>query len=224
MGASTPGRHTAPASSCKLVPPALDTKVTTVIPRLVVITDRTQCQLPLLEVISQSIEAGAEGILVRDKDLPDAEREALLVDVSNLTADTNCQLFAASRSTMAVDGLHLAGSDPLPGTKPATLGRSCHNTDEVMAAEAQGCDYATLSPIFPTASKPGYGPSLGLDYLKKVADRTSLPLLALAGVEPSKVGPCLEAGAHGIAVMGHVMRSPNPAATVYSLMAELEAA
>ncbi len=43
----------------------------------------------------------------------------------------------------------------------ALLGVSAHSLAEVRAAREAGADYVTLSPIFLTASKPGYGPALG---------------------------------------------------------------
>ena len=49
------------------------------------------------------------------------------------------------------------------------------------AAAGEGCDYATLSPIFVSASKPGYGPALGVGALRDAP----LPVYALGGVDPS---------------------------------------
>jgi thiamine-phosphate pyrophosphorylase len=87
------------------------------------------------------------------------------------------------------------------------VGRSCHNADEVARAAAEGCDYITLSPVFATASKPGYGPALGVDGLARLA-ATAPPVYALGGILPGDV-PGVLAAAHGIAVMGPVMREPS---------------
>lgn len=43
----------------------------------------------------------------------------------------------------------------------ALVGISAHSVEDVAAAVGAGAYYATLSPIFPTSSKPGYGPALG---------------------------------------------------------------
>lgn len=192
------------------------------IPNLLVITDHTQCRLPLLDVVRQSIEAGAKGVLVRDKALPQPERHELLKNVSAFTAGTACQLLASSPSPFPVDGEHLASNDEVPETRPPVLGRSCHSLDEIAAAEADGFDYVTLSPIFATASKPGYGPILGLNCLERAAEVTSLPILALGGVEVNNARHCIDAGAQGAAVMGCVMRSANPGKTISSLVVELD--
>jgi thiamine-phosphate pyrophosphorylase len=88
----------------------------------------------------------------------------------------------------------------------ALIGVSAHGDADVAAAAAAGADYATLSPIFATASKPGYGPELGVAALTRAA-RHGLPILALGGVTAERVDECLRAGAAGIAVMGEVMRA-----------------
>ena len=81
---------------------------------------------------------------------------------------------------------------------------------------------STYSPVFATASKPGYGPALGLDGLaagcRAVPD---LAVLALGGLGPGRVGACVRAGAAGVAVMGAVMGAGDPAAVVRSLVDEL---
>jgi thiamine-phosphate pyrophosphorylase len=94
------------------------------------------------------------------------------------------------------------------------VGRSCHSAAELAAAAAEGCDYATLSPIFPSASKPGYGPALGVDALRDAP----LPVYALGGVDPTNARTCVEAGAVGVAVMGYVMRAADPALAVQELL------
>ena len=61
----------------------------------------------------------------------------------------------------------------------------------------------TLSPIFASASKPGYGPALGLERLAEVAAVSPLPVIALGGIEDEgSVRACLDAGAAAVAVMG----------------------
>jgi len=67
----------------------------------------------------------------------------------------------------------------------------------------------TLSPIFPTASKPGYGPVLGVAAIGPAAN-LGISVIALGGVTADRVQSCLDAGAAGVAVMGEVMRSDQP--------------
>jgi len=118
----------------------------------------------------------------------------------------------------AGDGVHLGAADPWPGVaSQAPVGRSCHSDRELAKASAEGCQWATLSPIFPSGSKPGYGPPLGTASLA----RAPLPTWALGGVDPENAAECVESGAAGVAVMGSVLRSPDPAATVEKIQERL---
>jgi thiamine monophosphate synthase len=49
----------------------------------------------------------------------------------------------------------------------------------------------------------------------------SPPAYALAGVTPADVPACLGAGAHGVAVMGPVMRDPSLAAAYLAALSHL---
>jgi thiamine-phosphate pyrophosphorylase len=111
------------------------------------------------------------------------------------------------------------GVDP-PGS-PA-VGRSCHSVRELLAARAAGLDYATLSPVWSTDSKPGYGPPLGVEGLGDgCAAVPGFPVFALGGVRAGRVAACLGAGAAGIAVMGAIMRADDPAKVVRTLLEEM---
>jgi thiamine-phosphate pyrophosphorylase len=108
--------------------------------------------------------------------------------------------------------------------RPLLMGRSCHSVADLRAAHQEGLDYATLSPIWPTSSKPGYGPPLGPEGLTTaVAAVPDLPVYALGGVTLGRIAACLAAGATGVAVMGEVMRAPDPRSTVRALLTELTA-
>lgn len=102
----------------------------------------------------------------------------------------------------------------------ALVGVSAHGTAEIRAASEAGADYATLSPIFASASKPGYGPALGLDGLREAA-AIGLPLVALGGIDSGNARACLEAGATGVAVMGALMRASDPEAETRLLLEAL---
>ena len=97
------------------------------------------------------------------------------------------------------------------------IGVSAHGLGDVAAATAVDADYVTLSPIFLTSSKPGYGPALGLAAIGPAA-KLGISVVALGGVTAHVVGSCLEAGARGVAVMGEIMRTDDPRRTVGELL------
>ncbi|MGH3730725.1 MAG: thiamine phosphate synthase [Micromonosporaceae bacterium] len=187
------------------------------LPPLLVLTDRHQAHHPLPEVVARAVDGGARGVVLREKDLPDVEREALADRLWQLLAPVGGLLISASRSAGPARGVHLAASDP-PRNAPV-VGRSCHDAAEVDAAS--DVDYVTVSPVFATASKPGYGPPLGLDGLRALCARTPVKCYALGGVTRGNAASCRGAGAAGVAVMGDVMRAEDPAAVVAGILAEI---
>ncbi len=191
------------------------------LPRLLVLTDRTRCAGPLVDTVAAAIDAGARAVVLREKDLPQDERDRLAERLAELLAPAGGLLIrAGAAGSDGPDAVHLSATDPFPAPRPALVGRSCHSAAELAHADAEGCDYAMISPVFATSSKPGYGPALGLRGLAAaLSEVPGLNAYALAGVTPADVHGCLAAGAHGVAVMGAVMRDPG---VVRAYLAALE--
>jgi thiamine-phosphate pyrophosphorylase len=200
-------------------------------PPLLVISDRGQARRPLLEIAAAAFAGGCRWFSLREKDLPSDKRRALLVELVALGRRYGATVMAhddiAGVLATGADGVHLpGGSNPAAARGPLPhrlIGVSTHSAIEAAATLRAGVDYATLSPIFLTDSKPGYGPALGLDALAAAAAAAPGPIIALAGITPDNATSCLAAGARGVAVMGEVMRSPDPAQTVRRLIAALGA-
>lgn len=187
-------------------------------PPLLAITDRNQAALPLPELAERLFAAGLRWLSLREKDLPEEEQVALaraLVDrarpwgaVVTIHGDAALALKAGAAGVHLPDGGDPAAARRLLG-RGALIGLSAHTEDGLRQAGQGDADYATLSPVFPSASKPGYGPVLGLSGLRRLAEASPLPVLALGGVGIDNVVDCRTAGAAGIAVMGPLMREPE---------------
>jgi thiamine-phosphate diphosphorylase len=181
----------------------------TALPPLLVLTDRTQAAAPLPEVVAAAVAAGARAVVLRDKDLPAPERAALAEELTAVLEPVGGLLvWAGAAGSEGRRAVHLAAADPFPAVRPALVGRSCHDATEIARAAAEGCDWVFVSPVHPTASKPGYGPALGAAGLARLVPGAP-PVYALGGITPGDVADCLRAGAAGIAVMGPVMREPS---------------
>ena len=168
---------------------------------------------------------GCRWLSLREKDLPAAERSALLQRLVALGQGAGAVVMVHDDVDAALAagaaGVHLpaAGSPAAARQRlgPAALiGQSAHHGAEIDAAAQAGADYVTLSPIFVTASKPGYGPALGL---APFAETWPLPVLALGGIDATNSAACFKAGAAGVAVMGSAMRTDNPQAFMAGLLA-----
>ena len=119
------------------------------------------------------------------------------------------------------DGLHLPRGGDIPAARAALgpralIGVSAHNPVE--AAAAADADYVTLSPIFPSLSKPGHGAEPNLAALRSVSEAVAVPVLALGGVTADRVEACRRAGAAGVAVIGAVAHAEDPARAVGALI------
>jgi thiamine-phosphate pyrophosphorylase len=198
-------------------------------PPLLVISDRSQARRPLIEIATAAFAGGCRWFSLREKDLPAAERRALLAELVALGWRYGATVTAHDDLDPAIatgaGGVHLpGGSDPQAARERlphGLIGVSAHSATEAAALLAAGADYVTISPIFLTDSKPGYGPALGLAGLATAVAAAKGPVVALAGINPSNAHACLDAGASGIAVMGEIMRAADPEATVRSLIAAI---
>ncbi len=198
-------------------------------PPLLVISDRSQARLPLIGIAEAVFRGGCRWFSLREKDLPAAERRALLADLVELGRPFGALVMAhediGAVEAVSAAGVHLpAGSDPAAARRRlprGLIGVSAHSENEAGAQLRAGADYVTLSPIFLTDSKPGYGPALGLDALAAAAAKAPGPIVALGGITPHNAAACLAAGARGVAVMGEIMRAADPEATIRQLLAAL---
>lgn len=198
-------------------------------PPLLVISDRGQARHPLIEIAEAAFRGGCRWFSLREKDLAAVERRDLLRALVGLghpfgatvTAHEDIEAVVACGAA----GVHLSGGgDPAAARRHLSaglVGVSAHVPEEAAAQLAAGADYVTLSPIFLSASKPGYGPAVGLEALAAAARLSPGPVIALGGIGPDNAAACLAAGARGIAVMGEVMRAADPEATLRRLLAAL---
>lgn len=200
-------------------------------PPLLLITDRGQAAQPLEAVVTQALTGGCRWLLLREKDLDRAALRALAVTLRGLTRALHARLLLSNDIGLAgeigADGVHLSrDGDPAAARDrlgaSALIGRSAHDLGEARSAFEEGADYVTLSPVHASASKPGYGPALGLEGLRATADAVPGPLIALGGVTAENGGACLAHGATGLAVMGEVMRADRPGAEVARLLRVIE--
>ena len=196
------------------------------IPPLLVVSDRHQARRPLEEVAEAVFAGGCRWFSLREKDLPPEERRALLAAL--VAAGRRFGALVTAHEDIEAVAVTGAGGVHLPrGGRPAVargrlpralIGASAHSVDEAAALLRAGADYVTVSPVFVTASKPGYGPALGLEGLGRIVAQAPGAVVALGGITPENAALCLGTGVRGIAVMGEVMRAANPQATVECIL------
>lgn len=187
------------------------------LPRLVVLTDRHQ--LPggtdLTSALARCAEAGLGHVVLREFDLDERERTRQVAEL----AAVGLSVVSAHGRLPGACGVHLAAGQEPSVARGRPFGQSCHHREEVAAAVRRGARWVTLSPFAPTRSKPGHGPPLS----PRAYSGHDVPVFALGGITLANAAAALAAGAHGVAVMGEVMRADDPGAVVAQLLRALRA-
>lgn len=178
------------------------------------VTDRSLCREDFLTRVEKLAAARPAGIILREKDLTEAEYRCLAREVLALCRahGVPCILHSFVQAALALGGkeIHL----PLPVLRGlqkeekarfTVLGASCHSLEEALEAQALGCTYITAGHIFATDCKAGL-PGRGLNFLREVCQTVSIPVYAIGGIGPENVGAVRATGAAGACVMSGAMR------------------
>ena len=182
------------------------------------VTNRHLCGTEFSEQIEKIAKAHPAGIILREKDLSEAEYKNLAENVMSIckTYDVPCILhsFVDVSIELKCEAIHLPLHRLLELTEEekarfSVIGASCHSVEDAVAAEKSGCTYITAGHVFDTDCKKGL-PGRGIDFLKKICDSVSIPVYAIGGICPENISAVLRAGAKGVCVMSSVMKCEEP--------------
>jgi thiamine-phosphate pyrophosphorylase len=200
---------------------------------LCVITDEQISGLRHREVAAQALEGGATMIQLRDKrgDLRALYEEAGAI--GQLCRRYRRLFIVNDRLDLALlaeaDGVHL-GQEDLPArlARPLLragmlLGVSTHSVDEAREAEAAGADYIGFGPVFPTGTKTGTRPTVGLDGIRLVKTAVKVPVLAIGGITLERAPEVVRAGADGVAVISAIVGSGRITDTCRQFLSRIQA-
>ncbi len=203
--------------------------------RLHVLTDyRFQQRLGHDAMARLAIEGGADTIQFRQKHggirhkLYSVQRTAEVCAEAGipLIVDDHLDLMLA----VGAAGVHLGQTDLPVGIARRILGANvvigatANTTAQAMAAVEAGADYIGFGPVFPTASKANPASIRGLAGLEDVCQAVGIPVIAIAGITADRVGPVLEAGAYGVAVMRAITGARDPSAATHAFRQAIDAA
>jgi thiamine-phosphate pyrophosphorylase len=148
------------------------------------------------------------------------------------TTNAGALLFVNDRVDVALasdaDGAHVGDDDiPLDAARRIApqgflLGRSVNTADEAVIAMRQGADYLGVGPIFSTPSKADAGDAIGADGIAMVRSVTSLPIVAIGGLDLDNSAEIAAAGADGVAVIRAVMQAGDPEDATRRLLSVIE--
>lgn len=180
-------------------------------------------------VAAISLEAGADMIQLREKDVADRE---LLDRAKRLVAmcrEHNARCVINDRPDIALLagawGVHVGQTDLSVADIRRMAGRglrigvSTENLEQARDAAEHGADLCGVGPMFPTTTKEKprlAGPAYLAAYLAEPAT-ARLPHLAIGGITPANVIELARAGCRGVAVSSVVCSSPAPDEAVGAL-------
>ena len=186
-------------------------------PRTLLITDRVRLReatgadddAAMVAYVAAAAEAGVDAVQVRDRAADDRHLLRLVRQIVEALAGSGCRVLVNERAHVAwaagADGVHLRSDgvaavrlrDAWPSVQ--TIGRSVHRDDGPDAAAA--VDYVVFGTVFASGSKGPDAPVAGLSALRAWVERSTVPVLAVGGMELERCIAVRRAGAAGIAAI-----------------------
>ena len=169
-----------------------------------------------LASLQRALAAGITRVQLRAPTADPARWPALAARAMAICRAAGAEVLVNADIELARDlgvGVHLRAAQlatvqrrPLPTELPVAA--SCHDADELRAAQALGCDFAVVGAIKPTASHPG-GVTLGWGGFAALREAVSLPLYAIGGLGIDDIAQARRHGAQGIAAIRGLWPSGN---------------
>ncbi|MCI1945981.1 thiamine phosphate synthase [Clostridium luticellarii] len=181
----------------------------------------------MLDIIESSVLAGADAVILREKDLDSGRLIPLAEKIKKITEPRKIPLIINGNIETALKvnsgGFHTSYTDYMNGHFKfnGTLGVSVHSTSEAVNAEKEGADYLLAGHIFETDCKKGLKPR-GISFLKDILSNVSIPVIAIGGINESNIDKLLKTDVCGAAVMSLVMCSDDPYLTTRNLKNHME--
>ena len=199
---------------------------------LYLVTDTRQCgRRGVPAVVAAAVAGGATAVQVRDKDASRRELLALVRAVQAAVAGTGVPVIVNDAVDVALlagaDGVHV-GQEDLPAQDVRALigpgvllGLSVSTVDQARAAgrlPAGTVDHLGAGPVWGTPTKPDAAQPLGLDGLREVVAATSLPCVAIGGVDARNAAAVRATGVAGVCAVSAICTAPDPTAAARSLL------
>lgn len=113
------------------------------------------------------------------------------------------------------DGVHLGQGD-MPYDKAREIlgkqkiiGLSTGTLEQAIEAEKLGADYIGVGPIYKTSTKFDARKPCGIELIKEIRQKVSLPIIAIGGINKKNVSDVINAGANGAAVISAILKADD---------------
>ncbi len=200
--------------------------------RLYLVTDDQQDLDTLTRVVKSAVAGGVTMVQVREKhgDVRAFIKRAQAVKA--VLKDSHVPLIINDRVDVALaidaDGVHLGQSDmPVAIARKLIgpdkiLGLSIENEQQLKAANSLPIDYLGLSAIYATATKTNTQKHWGIEGLKMALGQTTLPIVAIGGINENNVAALSKTGVAGLALVSTICHADDPKTMCQSLLSLME--
>jgi thiamine-phosphate pyrophosphorylase len=185
----------------------------------------------LVEVMEEAILGGADIVQFRDKTSGSDELLRKAKALRELTRKHGVPFIVNDHVELALevdaDGIHL-GQDDMTITEARRrvgakiIGISTHAIQEALLAEQQGADYIGAGPVYATKTKADVVSPVGLEYIREVADKISIPFVAIGGIKLGNVSDVIRAGATRVCAVSEIVGSADVIGTCRAFIQKLE--
>lgn len=181
---------------------------------IICVTNRVLCREDFSIRLARIAAAGPHAIILREKDLSDAEYALLAARVQEICTFWGVPLVLNGHAALAAQHglpaqLSLAAAGGSHGL--TDFGVSVHAPQEARAACAQGACWLVAGHVWDTACKAGT-PGRGEHFLgDTVRAAAGVPVYAIGGVTPERMPAVRATGAAGACVMSALMTCSDPA-------------
>jgi thiamine-phosphate pyrophosphorylase len=193
-----------------------------ILPRLYAIADTASLGTgSLVDFVNELLGGGVSLIQYRNKSgsarevLDDArllrqiigERARLILnDRADLALAADCAGVHLGQEDLSSQGARVVTGEQL------LIGVSCHNLEQVKAADAGPADYIAIGPVYATSSKARPDAVVGLEGVRAARAVTRKPLVAIGGITRANCQDVIAAGADSVAVISDLVAEPKKAA------------
>jgi thiamine-phosphate pyrophosphorylase len=196
---------------------------------LYLVTDRELMRAPSLEsAVEQAVAGGATLVQLREKTASSREFYDTAVRIKAITDARGVPLIINDRVdiALAIDaaGVHV-GQEDIPAADvrrilgpDKLLGVSAATLAEALRAQEDGADYLGVGAMYSTGTKADANFTT-LDELKRIRAAVGLPIVAIGGINKSRVPDFAGTGIDGLAVVSAVISAPDIAKAARELKA-----
>lgn len=186
-----------------------------------------------LEILSEALAGGITCFQFREKGMYakiGKEKEELARKMQEMCQSYQVPFIVNDDIDLAIklnaDGVHVGQDDQTVEEikklrSDLIIGVSATSVEEAVQAVEDGATYIGVGPVFATATKSDAKTPIGLYGIRSVrAAVPSIPMVAIGGIDLSKIRSIRQAGADGVSVISAISLARKPRVMVESMRRE----